>query len=252
MPMQPDTRSEDMLPQLPNGTAVDSPVKFTYDALLPKASDLNLSQSQVDELAAFEASLVILGPAAGSVLVCPGNQEDLTDDKKCAYAAKCPLIRMKKAPQGKLCPIERTITEQRFSSWCKVVGQEPDQLTEDMRTLVSDLVWMDLQIQRCVNILSTGEAARMTQTNITEAVNYTDGEGEQQVLPLTWERVMHVNTLRLDSLQDRRRMLLKDAMLNNEQRWRIAKSEINAKGTDLGSRQAQRAAKLRGLDPVFD
>jgi hypothetical protein len=220
--------------------------------LLPKATDLNLSQSQVDELAAFEASLVILGPAAGSVLVCPGNQEDLTEDKKCPYAAKCPLLRMKKAPQGKLCPIERTITEQRFSSWCKVVGQEPDQLTEDMRALVSDLTWMDLQIQRCVNILSAGDAARLTQVNITEAVNYTDAENNQQVLPLTWERVLHVTTERLDNLQDRRRMLLKDAMITNEQRWRIAKSETNTKGTDLGSRQAVRAAKLRSLDPAYD
>jgi hypothetical protein len=250
--MQTDTRSEDMLPVLPNGTDVDAPIRFTYDALLPKAGDLNLSQSQVDELAAFEASLVILGPAAGSVLVCPGNQEDLTDDRKCPYAAKCPLLRMKKAPEGKLCPIERTIIEQRFSGWCKAVGQEPDQLTEDMRALVADLTWMDLQIQRCVNILSAGEAARMTQVNVTEAVNYTNAEGEQTVLPLTWERVLHVNTERLDNLQDRRRMLLKDAMLNNEQRWRIQKAEGNAKGTDLGSQQASRAAKLRAMDPTYD
>jgi len=250
--MQSDARSEDMLPVLPNGTVTDSPVRFTYDALLPKATDLNLSQSQVDELAAFEASLVILGPAAGYVLVCPGNQEDLTEDKKCPYAAKCPLLRMKKAPEGKLCPIERTITEQRFSSWCRAVGQEPDQLTEDMRSLVSDLTWMDLQIQRCVNILSSGEAARLTQVNVTEAVNYTDAENNQVVLPLTWERVLHVVTERLDNLQDRKRMLLKDAMLTNEQRWRVAKSELGTKGTDLGSRQAVRAAKLRSLDPAYD
>ena len=250
--MQPDERSEDMLPILPNELTNTPPVKFTYDALLPRAGDLNLSQTQVDELAAFEASLVILGPAAGSVLVCPGNQEDVPDDRKCPYAAKCPLLRMKKAPEGKLCPIERTIVEERFSGWCRAVGQEPNALTEDMRALVSDLVWMDVQIQRCVNILSTGEAARLTQVNTTEADNFTDMEGNQQVLPLTWERVLHVNTERLDNLQDRRRLLLKDAMLTNEQRWRIAKAEGQSKGTDLGSRQASRAAKLRSLDPTFD
>jgi hypothetical protein len=72
------------------------------------------------------------------------------------------------------------------------------------------------------------------------------------VLPLTWERVLHVVTERLDNLQDRKRMLLKDAMLTNEQRWRVAKSELGTKGTDLGSRQAVRAAKLRSLDPAYD
>lgn len=251
--MQPDfEQSDDMLLPLPIN--LDSIVKpqFSYDSLLPKPKNLQLSQEQVQELAAFEASFVILGPAAGAVLQCPGNQEGLTDDKKCPYAAKCPLLRMKKAPQGELCPIERVITEQRFTSWCKVVGQEPESLTEDARVTVSQLVWLDLQEQRCVNILAVGDASRLTQVNITEAINFTDNANNQVVLPLTWERVLHVNTERLNNIQEQRRMIMKDWMLTPEQKWKIAKAEGKAKGGDLGSRQAYRGDKLRQLDPVFE
>jgi hypothetical protein len=250
--MQPDTRSDDMLPVLPPELAVVPKPKFSFDSLLPKPQSLSLSQEQVAELAAFEASLVILGPAAGSVLMCPGNQEGLDQEKRCPYAAKCPLLRMKKAPQGSLCPVERTITEERFSNWCREIEKDPTELSESDRVFVSTLTWLDLQEQRCVNILSTGEAARLTQVNVTEAINYVDQNNEQQVLPLTWERVLHVNTQRLGELQEQRRMILKDWMLTPEQKWKIAKAEGKAKGTDLGSKQSQRGDKLRKLDPTFE
>jgi len=252
--MQTDDRSEDMMEVFqPTGLDIlESKPELNFDSLLPKPKNLKLTPDEVQELASFKASFVILGPAAGSVLVCPGNQEDTPPDQKCPYAAKCTLLRIKKAPQGELCPIERVITEQRFVAWCKRIGQDPTQLTEDARITVSELVWLDLQEQRCVNILSTGEAARLTQVNTTEAINFTGSDGTQQVLPLTWERVLHVNTIRLDNIQDRRRLILKDWMLTPEQQWKIKKAEGKAKGNDLGSAQAARGDKLRKLDPAFE
>jgi hypothetical protein len=169
------------------------------------------------ELAAFQRSLVILGPAGGAVMVCPGNQVGVPTEQRCAYAAKCPLLRAGKAPADKLCPIERSITEERFSSWARTIGQDPEYLTEDGRSTVASLTYIDLQEQRCTNILATGEAARLTQTNVTEAISFSTvneaGEQTQTVLPLTWERVLHINAELLAQLQVQRRMILKDWMM---------------------------------------
>ena len=250
--MQSDDRSDDMLPVLPVELAVIPKAAFSYDSLLPKPQNMALSTEQAGELASFEASFVILGPAAGTVMVCPGNQEGLTDDKRCPYAAKCPLLKMKKAPEGALCPVERVLVEQRFSSWCRQANCEPDELPPPERSAIASLVWIDIQEQRCVNILSTGEAARLTQTNITESVNYT-GPGDQQVaLPLAWERVLHINAELLARLQEQRMMILKNWQWTPLEKWKVAKAEGKAKGTDLGSKQSSLGDKLRNLDPAYD
>ena len=187
-----------------------------FSSLLGTQADLGLTTDESKELLAYQRSLVILGPAGGSVMLCPGNQVGIPPEERCAYAAKCPLLRVGKAPADKLCPIERAITEERFSAWARTVGQDPEYLTEDARATVSTLTYIDLQEQRCTHILSTGEAARLTQTNVTEAINFTtvDQEGgqTQTVLPLTWERVLHINAELLAQLQTQRRMVLKDWM----------------------------------------
>ena len=227
----------------------------TFSSILGTKTELGLTLEESQELASFERSLVILGPAGGAVMICPGNQVGLSPEQRCPYAAKCPLLRAGKAPADKMCPIERVITEERFSSWSRTVGQDPEYLTEDARATVSTLTYIDLQEQRCTNILSTGEAARLTQTNVTEAINFTtvDQEGgqTQTVLPLTWERVLHINAELLAQLQEQRRMILKDWMLTPEQKWKIAKAEGKAKGNDIGTQQSIRGDKLRKLDPDF-
>ena len=192
-------------------------------------ADLGLTMDESKELANYQRSLVILGPAGGAVMLCPGNQVGVPVEQRCAYAAKCPLLRAGKAPADKLCPIERSITEERFSSWSRTVGQDPEYLTEDARSTVSTLTYIDLQEQRCTNILSTGEAARLTQTNVTEAINFTtqDAEGAQTqtVLPLTWERVLHINAELLAQLQVQRRMILKDWRTNAFPAFRLGPSD---------------------------
>ena len=110
-----------------------------FSSLLGTADELGLTMDESKELASFQRSLVILGPAGGAVLLCPGNQVGVPTEQRCAYAAKCPLLRAGKAPADKLCPIERSITEERFSSWSRTIGQDPEYLTEDARSTVATL-----------------------------------------------------------------------------------------------------------------
>lgn len=209
------------------------------------AGDLGLTPEEAREMEAYQTSNEILGPAAGSVLICPGNQIGTPIDERCAYHAKCPLRRMGKAPRDKLCPVERNIVETRFTAWCKEIGQEPDNLSESDRSAVADLTWIDLQIQRCVHILSVGEDARLMHKNVTEAMLLDPAE---PAVPITFEKVLHVATLRLDQLTTQRRMLLKEWMLTPEQKFKVAK-ETGAlnKGSDIGSEQANTADLLRKL-----
>lgn len=252
--MPSDTRIDELYTLSDFDRATVTP-RFVFSSILGSNAELGLTQVEASELQAFQQSLLVLGPAGGSVLLCPGNQTDLRPEEKCPYAAKCPLLRANKAPAGKLCPIERALVEERFSSWCRTINQEPDQLTEDARAMVSTLTYIDLQEQRCTNILSSGEAARLTQTNVTDAISFSamgdNGGQTQEVLPLTWERVLHINAELLAQLQERRRMILKDWMLTPEQKWKIAKAEGKAKGNDIGMQQSLRGDKLRKLDPDF-
>jgi hypothetical protein len=185
------------------------PPKTCINSLLP-STDLGLTKEEQIEFDAYQVTTTILGPAAGAVLLCPGNQEKTLPDDRCPYFAKCPLRRAGKAPKDKLCPVERKIVEDRFSAWCKEVGTEADTISESDRSAVADLVWIDLQIQRCVNILSSGDTSRMTQRNVTDAVLMDPDEPPTTVAT---ERVLHVVTARLDTLHTQRRLLLREWML---------------------------------------
>jgi hypothetical protein len=173
--------------------------------------------------------------------VCPGNQVDVEDVNRCPYAAKCELLRAQKAPAGELCPIEREIILARFNGWCNTIGCDPKALREDQRAVVSELVWIDVQEQRCTNILSRGEASRLSQVNVKDS-NPETGDW------ISWERVIHTNTLLLDSLHTKRRMIMKEWMLTPEQKFKVAKAMGKmGKGNDIGKTMSVRADKLRGL-----
>lgn len=208
--------------------------------LLALDEDLGLTPAEKQELDNYHTALRILGPAAGAVLVCPGNQENLAEEDKCPYASKCPLLRMHKAPEGRMCPVERTIVEDRFNDWCKEFQTDPLQIRESERVAVSDLCWIDLQMQRSLHILSRGEEARLTVTNPKDVHPET-------LLPISWEKVIHPNVELLVTLQGQRRMILKDWMLTAEQQWKKAKAEGKGTGKDISSQQAARADKLRSL-----
>ncbi len=174
--------------------------------------------------------------------MCPGNQIGVADSSRCPYAAKCELLRLQKAPEGELCPIERELLLARFTGWCSTIAADPKALREDQRAVVSELTWIDIQEQRCTNILSRGEASRLTQINVKDS-NPETGDW------ISWERVIHSNSALLESLHTRKRMIMKEWMLTPEQKFKAAKAlgKIGY-GDDLSKQMSSRADKLRSLD----
>lgn len=212
------------------------------DTLLPAASPNGLTPNEVKSLQQFQTALVIMGQAAGGALVCPGNQVGVAEASQCPYAAKCEMLKRSKAPAGELCPIEREILLARFTGWCSTIGADPKALREDQRSVVSELTWIDVQEQRCTNILSRGEAARLTQMNVKDS-NPETGEW------ISWERVIHSNSALLESLHTRKRMIMKEWMLTPEQKFKAAKAMGKlGNNDDIGQRLSARADKLRSLD----
>lgn len=220
----------------------DLPEPIDFNALLPHASVSNLTTSEVQGLQQFQKALMILGQAAGGALVCPGNQVGVEDASKCPYAAKCELLRVQKAPQGELCPIEREIILARFNGWCLTINADPQNLREDQRSVVAELTYIDVQEQRCSNVLSRGEATRLTQISVKDS-NPETGEW------ISWERVIHSNSVLLESLHTRKRMIMKEWMLTPEQKFKAAKA-LGKLGNDndLSKKLSGRADKLRNLD----
>ena len=210
------------------------------NGLLATSEDLGLTGEEKQELDNYQSALRILGPAAGAVLMCPGNQENVADEDKCPYSSKCPLLRMHKALADKMCPVERMIVEERFNAWCRELSTDPVLAKESDRVAISDLCWIDLQMQRSLHILSKGDEARLTVTNPKDVHPET-------FLPISWEKVIHPNVELLVTLQTQRRMILKDWMLTPEQKWKREKAEGKGSGKDIASRQSARADKLRAI-----
>jgi hypothetical protein len=208
--------------------------------MVVEVEDLGLTCEEIEETKAYQLTLNILGPASGACLICPGNQERVAEDKKCPYSSKCPLLRVRKAPVGKLCPIERKEIENRFSGWCQEFGEDPLSLTESTRVAVSDLTWIDIQIQRCNHILDKGDASRLTIDNVSH-INQEDWS------PIAWEKVLHPITMLLTSLQSQRRIIMKDWMITPEQKWKKSKAEHTSKGMDLTSTQSKKADHFKSL-----
>lgn len=220
--------------------------QFSVTSLIASEEDLGLTVDEKKALETYQTALLVLGPAAGSVLLCPGNQDNLAEQDRCPYSAKCPLLRMGKAPGNHLCPLEVKVTEERFGAWCREFGKEPARLDESDRSAISDLVWIDLQEQRCLHIVAKGEEARLT------VINPKDVHPET-LEPISWERVIHPNVELLAQLQTQRRMILKDWMLTPEQKWKVARAEGKGSGKDIASQQSAKADKLRRLgSPVLE
>jgi hypothetical protein len=225
---------EDLIPIVPEIPDIDT--------LLPTPSNCGITAEEGVSLHRFQSALIILGQAAGGALVCPGNQINVPEADKCPYAAKCELLKLQKAPAGDLCPIERELLLARFNGWCKTIGAEPKELREDQRSVVAELTWIDIQEQRCSNILSRGEAARLTQVNVKDS-HPESGDW------LSWERVIHANAMLLESLHTRKKMIMKEWLLTPEAKFKVAKAMGKlGGGDDLGKKLSSRADKLRELE----
>jgi hypothetical protein len=138
-----------------------------------------------------------------------------------------------------MCPVERLIVEERFNAWCRELSTDPVLAKESDRVAISDLCWIDLQMQRSLHILSKGDEARLTVTNPKDVHPET-------FLPISWEKVIHPNVELLVTLQTQRRMILKDWMLTPEQKWKREKAEGKGSGTSRPAQSDQ--VKQRGLD----
>lgn len=207
-------------------------------SLVATSQDYGLTVVEQQEVDSFNKSMFILGPAAGAILICPGNQDALDEQDKCPHSAKCPLLRMHKAVPDKLCLIELRLTEERFGGWCKELEVEPDNIPESERVSISDLVWIDIQETRALSIISKGEEARLTATNPKEVHPET-------FVPIAWEKVIHPVVERLDQLLSSRQSILKQLMLTRELKWKKAMAEGKGSGNDLSTQQAARADKVR-------
>lgn len=223
-----------------NPAPIAAAPEHDLDALLPISCGSDLTEAEVADASRLQNALNILGPVGGGALICPGNQINLDDVNKCPYSAKCVLLRARKAPEGQLCPIEAEHITTTFKQWVSDFGKTSITLTAAERSVVSELVWLDLQEHRCASILSKGDAARMTQMNPKEVHPET-------LLPIAWERVIHANAELLDRISAKRRMLYKEWMINPEQKAKQARWEKKGTGTDTASLQAAIAAKLRSL-----
>jgi hypothetical protein len=236
-PPLPPPSSEETSPHLP----VKSPPPL--GSLLATEADYGLTVEEQKEVTAYQKTMAILGPAGGAILVCPGNQDDIDEQDKCPHSAKCPLLRMHKAVPDKLCMFELQMTQDRFGAWCQELEADPIEIKESERVSVSDLVWLDVQQHRCLNILSKnsgGEETRLLVTNPKEVHPET-------FQPIAWEKKLHPVVERLTQIISERRLILKDLLLTREAKWKVARAEGKGSGKDLASRQSSRADKLRKL-----
>src|SRR4051812_7565802 len=115
------------------------------NTLLPVTDTSELTVQERARMEQFQMALSTIGQAAGGALICPGNQVGVSEVNQCPYAAKCELLRVQKAPQGELCPIERDFLVSKFNGWCSTIGANPRALKEDQRAVVSELTWIDVQ-----------------------------------------------------------------------------------------------------------
>jgi hypothetical protein len=217
--------------------------KELIEFLLPSNNPNELTAKETADLTRFNSALTILGPAAAGALVCPGNQTYVPDDEKCPYSAKCVLLKAQKAPEGELCPLEVEIIGEQFKSWVAELKRTAFDLSASERVFVAELVWLAVQEQRCSAIISKGNNARLTQLDPKEVHPET-------LEPITWEKTIHANVLRLDQISLLRARLLREWMLTPEQKAKQARWDGVSTNTDQASKQAKLASKIRSANRI--
>jgi Cu2+-containing amine oxidase len=150
------------------------------------------------------------------------------------------MLQAKKAPEGQLCPIEAQHITELFKTWCAELEKTPGTLAASERVFLSEIVFLGIQEQRCAAIISKGKAAQLVQVNPKEVHPET-------LDPLTWEKVIHANVLRLDQISINRSRLLREWMLTPEQKAKQARWDNKSKNTDQSSKQSLIADKIRQI-----
>lgn len=198
-------------------------------SLLP-IPNIELTRDEQQRVSQYQEARLILGSAGSAPMVCAGFD--------CPFASRCPLVQINKAPVKQICPFESHYVIERFHSWMSELGRTIDTLTESERVTIANLVYLDLQEQRCNQALSEAKNALMATRTVRD-VDINTGQ------PVCWEDIIHINAQRLDSIIISRRMLMKDFELTPEQKTKRLKWLGQKDGLDFASRMADKGDKLR-------
>lgn len=197
------------------------------EALLP-FPNIDLSPEEAARVASFQEARLVLGAAAAAVMVCA---------PECPRTNQCPLA-MNHRPAGHKCPLEIHYAKERFVRWAQEIGADPNEMGETERIAVAQLTSIDIQEQRCLDVVAIGEDAKLTQRSVKDC----DTNG----VPIAWETIIHQNVQLIEQLQNRRRQILRDWELTPEMRSKKTRGIIKAVG-DLANKSTDNADKLRNV-----
>jgi hypothetical protein len=203
--------------------------------------NIELTDLEKRDVSALLVGNRILGPAASAVMLCPGNFQSVRDienrNKCCPYVMRCPYLKAGKAPEKELCPVEIDHVAERFQAWAEELSDGVLSLTETERVAVSDLTWIDLQMQRSNAILAVGEAARLTDLSVKDT--------NDKDKPVSWEKIIHANQVILTTLAAQRDRVFDNWELTPRAKTRRTRVLGKQSGNDASTRQSERADKLR-------
>jgi hypothetical protein len=206
-------------------------------ALLLPSGKIDLNTEEQKKIQVYQEARLVLGSAGVAPMRCAGDA--------CPIANTCPLIKMKKAPVGEICPFEANYVVERFAGWMKELDKTEAIMSETERSSIAQLVVLDLQEQRCLSIMSEGKAASMTDLSVKE-VDLQTGDA------LSYEKIVHANMQILVELRTARRMILDDMERTERSKTRKLKTLQGKTGKDLASRQSQTADTIRKAFEVID
>lgn len=206
-------------------------------ALLLPSGKMDLTAEEQKKVQIYQEARLVLGSAGAAPMRCAGEL--------CPIANTCPLLKMKKAPIGEICPFEANYVVERFSGWMKELDKTEVTMSETERSSIAQLVVIDLQEQRCLVILSEGKAASMTDLSVKE-VDLQTGD------PLSYEKIIHANMQIIGELRNARRMILDDMERSEKAKTRKIKTLQGKTGKDLATRQSANADSVRKALEVID
>lgn len=189
-----------------------------------------LTAEEQEQVQIYQNARLVLGSAGVAPMRCEGAA--------CPIANTCPLVKMKKAPIGDICPFEASYVVERFTGWMMELNQDDTSLSETDRSSIAQLVVIDLQEQRCLSIMAEGKAAAMTDLSVKE-VDLQTGEA------LSYEKIVHANMQILQELRTARRMILDDMERTEKAKTRKLKTLQGKTGKDMATRQSANADKIR-------
>lgn len=222
------------LPNPETAIVAEEKPKPNLSRLIPIV-DINLTDSEKNEISIFIEARAVLGPASAAILVC---------SEACPFRTRCPLYIIHKAPFGSRCPFEASYATDRFGCWMKDLGVTEGTITETERVAISSLVVLDLQELRLLNILSSADRAHLT-SRVVRDVDIETG------VALAYEEIVAPELIARRDLHEQRTRILNDFNLTPAAKAKAARALALRKGADMASRQSAAADLIRGQQPTI-